>query len=76
MDCFRIGRIARLAGAPMDKGAGIDLFKKIGDRVEKGEPVYRIHSCFASDFEFAKAMADEGAGVSLDASPLAGSVRA
>ena len=76
MDCFRIGRIARLAGAPMDKGAGIDLFKKIGDRVEQGEPVYRIHSCFASDFEFAKAMADEGAGVSLDASPLAGGVRA
>ena len=25
------------AGAPIDKGAGISIFKKIGDRVEKGE---------------------------------------
>ncbi len=36
IDCYRLGRIARLAGAPMDKNAGIDLFKKVGDRVEKG----------------------------------------
>lgn len=57
MDCFRLGRIARLAGAPMDKGAGIDLFKKVGDEVSKGEPLYRIHSCFQSDFEFASKMA-------------------
>jgi thymidine phosphorylase len=29
----RIARIARLAGAPMDQGAGVDLFKKLGDSV-------------------------------------------
>lgn len=75
MDCFRIARIARLAGAPMDKGAGIDLFKKIGDRVEKGDPVYRIHSCFASDFAFAKTMAEERAGVTIDTMPVSGSLR-
>ncbi|WP_411816065.1 thymidine phosphorylase family protein [Hyphococcus sp. DH-69] len=67
MNCFRIARIARLAGAPMDKGAGLDLFKKVGDRVTKGEPLYRIHSCFSSDFQFAKAMAFEDAGISIDA---------
>ncbi len=70
MDCFRIARIARLAGAPMDKGAGLDLFKKIGDPVEKGEALYRIHSCFMSDFDFAKAMAAEEAGISIDAAPV------
>ncbi len=54
IDCYRLSRIARLAGAPMDKGAGIDLFKKIGDVVSKGEPLYRIHACFETDFGFTK----------------------
>src|SRR5690606_19926836 len=35
IDCYRLNRIARLAGAPMDKGAGIDLLKKVGDRVRQ-----------------------------------------
>ncbi|MEL7491920.1 MAG: thymidine phosphorylase family protein [Pseudomonadota bacterium] len=69
MDCFRLGRIARLAGAPLDKGAGIDHFKKIGEPVVKGEPLYRIHSCFQSDFEFASAMAAENCGVAIGAVP-------
>ena len=46
IDCYRISRIARLAGAPIDKGAGVDLFKKVGDRVAEGEPLYRIHAAF------------------------------
>lgn len=63
MDCFRLGRIARLAGAPMDKGAGVDLFVRIGDRVEQGAPLYRIHSCFDSDFAFASDLAGEDTGL-------------
>jgi thymidine phosphorylase len=62
IDCHRLARIARLAGAPMDKGAGIDLFKKIGDTVRQGEPLYRIHSCFASDFAFARELAGAHGG--------------
>ncbi len=65
IDCFRISRMARLAGAPMDKGAGIDLFKKVGDVVEIGEPLYRIHACFQSDFKFTKAFADEATGYQI-----------
>ncbi|WP_020400365.1 thymidine phosphorylase family protein [Kordiimonas gwangyangensis] len=62
IDCFRMNRLARLAGAPLDKGAGIDLFRKVGDPVEKGEPLYRIHACFESDFGFALTYAAEGSG--------------
>jgi len=65
IDCFRINRITRLAGAPMDKGAGIDLYKKIGDTVEQGEAIYRIHACFASDFKFATAFAAEANGYTI-----------
>ncbi len=62
IDCYRIARLARIAGAPSDKGAGIDLFKKVGDPVEKGEPLYRIHAAHATDFRFATQMAAEGTG--------------
>lgn len=65
IDCHGLSRIARLAGAPMDKGAGIDLMKKIGDRVETGEALYRIYSCVPSDFNFAKDLAEKNSGFSL-----------
>jgi thymidine phosphorylase len=48
-----MARIARLAGAPMDKGAGVDLYRKVGDSVAEGEPLYAIHAEFESDFAFA-----------------------
>ena len=37
-------RIARAAGTPNSKGAGIRLFAKIGDRVKEGKPMFRIYS--------------------------------
>ena len=57
IDCLRFNRLARTAGAPIDKGAGIKIFKKIGDRVEKGEPLYRIHAFEQSQFDLALAAA-------------------
>lgn len=68
IDCFRLARIARLAGAPMDKGAGIDLLKKIGDPVRRGEALYRIHACFPADFKFAGELSAEASGYSFAAS--------
>jgi thymidine phosphorylase len=63
VDCAQINHIARLAGCPMDKGAGIDLFVRPGDRVRKGDPLYRIHACRPADFGFATAAAEESDGV-------------
>ena len=68
IDCYRIARIARLAGAPVDKGAGIDLFRKVGDPVRRGEPLYRMHAVHATDFRFATDMAEAGNGYQLAAS--------
>ncbi len=67
IDCYRMARIARLAGAPLDKGAGIDLFKKVGDPVEAGEALYRIYACVESDFQFARSMAGEANGYAIGA---------
>lgn len=65
VDCLRIAMIARLAGAPTDPGAGIDLFKSVGDPVRKGEPLYRIHAEDAADFGFACETSGEDSGFRL-----------
>ena len=54
IDNLHMAKIARMAGAPIDKKAGVDLIRKTGDAVSKGEGIYRIHAEFMSDFEFAK----------------------
>lgn len=65
IDCHRIARIARIAGAPMDKGAGIDLLHKVGARVRKGEAVYRIHASTETGLGFARELALEDAGYEI-----------
>jgi thymidine phosphorylase len=55
IDCLRLNRLARTAGAPIDKGAGIKVFKKIGDRVEQGEPLYRIYAFGEPEYDLARA---------------------
>ncbi len=55
IDCLRLNRLARTAGAPIDKGAGVKTFKKIGERVDQGEPLYRIYAFEQSLFDLATA---------------------
>lgn len=62
IDNLQMARIARFAGAPMDKGAGVDLLKKLGDKVRKNEPLYRIHAEYPADFNFALALCKQNSG--------------
>ncbi len=39
-----ISKIARIAGCPHDKGAGMYLHKKVGQTITKGEPLYTIYA--------------------------------
>jgi thymidine phosphorylase len=66
IDCLRVAAIARLAGAPTDPGAGLDLLRKAGDVVRAGEPLYRIHGSEPSDFRFAVESASEDAGMRIN----------
>jgi len=43
-----ISKIARVAGAPEDPGAGIYLYKHIGDKVKKGEKLFTVY-CYNKD---------------------------
>jgi thymidine phosphorylase len=65
IDNFQMAKIARMAGAPMMKKAGVDLLKKLGDRVKKGEVLYRIHAEFPADFKFAQQLAEHNNGYML-----------
>lgn len=65
IDNFQTAKIARIAGAPMDKKAGVDLFKKVGDKVAKDEPLFQIHSEFPADFNFATKLAKQNSGYSI-----------
>lgn len=66
IDCLQIARIARLAGAPAFKGAGLDLCRKVGEPVRRGEPLYRIHASLQTDLGFAveRATAESGYTIS------------
>jgi thymidine phosphorylase len=44
IDNRRIAKIAKLAGAPGRKAAGVDLLVRPGDRVQAGDPLYEIHA--------------------------------
>jgi len=73
IDNFKISSIASLAGAPIDKYAGIYLFKKVGDKVIKGEVLYKIYASFKSDFEFATQFANDNKVYNIDkCSPACG----
>ncbi|WP_297065844.1 AMP phosphorylase [Thermococcus sp.] len=44
IDNRAITAIARAAGAPEDKGAGIELYVKVGEKVKEGDPLFTIHA--------------------------------
>jgi len=62
IDCERIARIARLAGAPMDKGAGIDLFHKVGESIRADAVLYCIYANSEAGLRFAGELAGEAHG--------------
>jgi thymidine phosphorylase len=66
IDCLRLNRLARTAGAPLEKGAGVKLFKKIGDRVEQGEPLYRVYTFDQPEHDLAASAAAADAGFVVD----------
>lgn len=65
IDNLRLAHVARLAGAPMTRGAGVDLRRKLGDAVAKGEPLYRVHGGFPAELHFVRALSARGSGFTI-----------
>ena len=58
IDNRRLARLAKLAGAPQDKAAGIDLHARVGDSVTRGAPLFTLHAEAAGELAYALAYAD------------------
>ena len=69
IDNSRINKIGVWAGAGQYPGAGLDLLKKVGDQVEQGETLYRIHSCNSTDFAYANSVVDGYTGYEISGRP-------
>jgi len=52
-----ISRTARIAGAPHDKGAGIYLYKHVGDKVKRGEKLFTIYAEGVHELEYSRDVA-------------------
>ncbi len=62
IDNKKIARIARIAGAPLEKAAGVYLHKKLGDKIKKGDVLYEIHTNNEERLDFAKEMTKNETG--------------
>ena len=57
IDNRELARIAKLAGAPSAKAAGVEMHVKLGDAVEKGQPLFSIHAEAPGELDYALAYA-------------------
>lgn len=58
IDNRRLARLAKLAGAPEDKAAGIELHVRVGDVVAPGARLFTLHADTAGELTYALAYAD------------------
>lgn len=53
IDCRRLARAAKLAGAPSRPEAGVDLHVRTGDRVAAMQPLFTLHAGAAGELAYA-----------------------
>ncbi len=54
IDNRRLSRAAKLAGAPAAKAAGISMRVRLGDSVQRGEPLFELHAETSGELEYAR----------------------
>ena len=52
-DNRKLSYLAKLAGCPSQKAAGVYLYKHLGDKVKKGEKLFTIHSNSKGELDLA-----------------------
>jgi thymidine phosphorylase len=59
LNCLRIARVAKLAGAPANPAAGLRVVRHVGDVVARGEPLLEVHAQSETQLAFAVAHAEQ-----------------
>jgi thymidine phosphorylase len=60
IDNRRLARLAKLAGAPRDPAAGLEVRARLGDPVTRGQPLFTVHAESHGQLEYALAYAATG----------------
>ena len=53
LDNRRIAAVAKLAGAPIDPGAGVRLHTHVGAMVDEGQPLFTVYADSPGELEYA-----------------------
>lgn len=53
IDSRKLSRVAKLAGAPDDKGAGVEMHVRLGAPVSRGEPGYTVYAESPGELDYA-----------------------
>lgn len=53
IDNRRIAKLAKLAGAPVSKAAGVELHVRLGDPIEAGQPLCTVHAETTGELQYA-----------------------
>ncbi|MBI4275458.1 MAG: thymidine phosphorylase family protein [Rhizobiales bacterium] len=62
-DNRKIAKLAKLAGAPDDKAAGVELHVKLGDPVSSGQPLCTVHAEAPGELAYALDYASTNPGI-------------
>lgn len=65
IDNRRLARLAKLAGAPETACAGVEMHVRLGEKVDKGQPLCTIHSASKGELEYAQAYAEANSDILL-----------
>lgn len=63
IDNRKLSRLAKLAGAPERKAAGVDLSVRLGTRVERDQPLLYLHAQTPGELAYALAFARDAGGI-------------
>jgi thymidine phosphorylase len=53
IDNRRLAKLAKLAGAPEAKAAGLELHVRLGTHVERSQPLYTVHAEAVGELDYA-----------------------
>jgi thymidine phosphorylase len=53
IDNRKIAKVAKLAGAPEAKAAGVELHVKLGDAISVGQPLCTVHADAPGELDYA-----------------------
>jgi thymidine phosphorylase len=65
IDSRRLSRVAKLAGAPAAPTAGLLLHVQLGDRVERGMPLFTLHAEAPGELAYARSYHDTHPAITL-----------